>query len=371
MMRKSLGCAALATGGACATAAAALVPAVPLAAALLPLPAALWWDSRWLRAAAMAGYMAPPVAVCAWGLAGTGVPPAAAVAGGLPVLAALCVLAAATGLPGAALLLLAVPVFPASPVLPLAALTPGAGIHGLAAALLALTAIGILPRRARRVALAAATAALLAWGASAPPVPTPPGWRQIPVPATLTERARWIALRDSLPTGGTAILGENVFGAADGDAVAFWCRAAEDRTIIAGVAVDGGGIRRGEVWRFDRRSCARPGRRHDVVARARLGIPGLTGRWTPMPAATDADPPLTVLVCLEAFLPWAWASAGPGGGGPVAVLSNDTAFGGLPVHVLRRKAARAMAGLDGRPVLFAETGRSAIVAPPPEMTAAP
>ena len=43
------------------------------------------------------------------------------------------------------------------------------------------------------------------------------------------------------------------------------------------------------------------------------------------------------------------------------MVSNDGAFGSLPVHVLRRKAAGAMAALTKRGIAHAETGRTVLV----------
>ncbi len=357
--------------------AAFFLPSVPFALALLPLLVAAWSGLAALRAAAMAGFMLWPAIASATGLVGVGMDPGVAWAGAAGIVVALSLLAAGTGILPVTLALLALPVFPASPLLPLAALLPGAGFAGLIVTALALTVAETLrSRRIRTVLFTGIAATLAVWNI----LPGAPGagatslWREIPEPVTITERARWIALRDSLPEGGTASLGENIFRAEDADARAFWCRAAKTRnlTLFIGVSEPYEGVRRSALRRLDPETCARTG--DATITRAGFGIPGVTGTWTLMEGdGTSAahDPGFDVLICLEAFLPWAWVSLLTEDPRPVVVLSNDGAFGpvvaslpvlgSLPVSVLRRKAARAMAGLSGRQVHHAETGRTALL----------
>ncbi len=375
-----------APGSAALAFAAFFLPFVPFALALAPLLYAAWSGRASLRAGAMAGFMLWPAIASATGLVGVGMDPGLAWAGAAGIVVALSLLAAGVGILPVTLALLALPVFPASPLLPLAALLPGAGFAGLIVTALALTgAEATRSPRVRTVLSSGIAATLAAWNIL-PAVPSgevTPLWREIPEPVMVTERARWIALRESLPAGGTASLGENIFRAEDADARAFWCRAARDRslTLLIGVSEPYEGARRSTLWRLDPETCARFGD-DAVLYRARFGIPGLTGTWARMPGERHPpshDPGFDVLICLEAFLPWAWAalSGDAEPARPVVVLSNDGAFGPvfgpefgpvfravpgpLPVPVLRRKAARAMAGLSGRQVHHAETGRTALL----------
>ena len=372
--------------------AAFFFPAIPFALALLPLLAGLWSGARTARFIAMTGFLVWPVFLSAWGLAGleAGRPDLIwGLATGFVLLAGL--LAAQIGILPATLLLTLIPVFPASPLLPLAALLPGLGLMGLFGASVILTLIEATRAR-KKTLLGLITACLMIWSSAhmllrdTGEVESRTGWRALAEPQAITERGRWLALRATLPDGATVILGENVFMAHDTEARAFWCRTvrAGAFTLYSGVAERYGAATRGAVWKLDADSCARgPRPAHSpAVHRATVGIPHLTGGWGPMQRGTVAGtgggthpgPDVDWLICLEAFLPWAWAGllAGPSPEQdtprPVIVLANDTAFRSLPalkgpppVHVLRRKAALAMAGLAGRDVLFAETGRTLLL----------
>ena len=225
-------------------------------------------------------------------------------------------------------------------------------------------------------------------------------WQEMDEPRAVTERGRWIALRHMLPEGGEAIFGENFFRADDHDAIAFWCDAARQQNLKLwiGVRVDQGAvgsppdnaIRRGAVMHFDPQSCALPDAAPPIVHAAQWGIPGITGTWGRMEplggrmeplsghstgqaggrqandGLDDKGPAWAWLICYEAFLVRPWVevlrqAAMATDKRPIIVLSNDGAFGALPVGRLRRKVTRAMAGLTGRTVLHAETGRSFLV----------
>jgi len=242
---------------------------------------------------------------------------------------------------------------------------------------------------------------------------TPPGWHVVRIPPFITDPGRWLYMRDHMPAGHTVLLGENVFDAEDPPALDLWCRTVRERNLVlyVGVREPGRDPRRSAVWRLDSGSCAAQQRSSGhtptfpAVVRARLGVPGHTGTWGLMPSdAPDPSPDPSpaspsrphpdafrlshsnVLICLEAFLPWAWitgplahlwnGSPAPSPEQPIFILSNDRAFGpGRPaVQILRRKVAMAVArltarsGYPPRPVLHAETGSSFIAfdAPPAE-----
>ena len=375
----------IALAGPALAAPAFFIESVPFWLAGLPLLAGIWLRAPRARAAAMAGWLAVPAAVSAIGLVGIGhapelVWPCAAVA-----VLALAALAGVIGMSLATFALTLVPWFPASPLVALADALPGYGIGALCIVALALAWVELLPGY-RGQALVAVLAALVAVNA----VEWKPGrqpasqWAEVPEPAAATETGRRLAIREILPEGGAAILGEAVFRDDDAAARAAWCRIAVERdlTLFAGVTETLGGTDRGAVWRLDRETCA-PGAVPAIAARAWLGIPGVTGGFLPMPG-TDVGVDLVpgedgqwqrvpaydrtgtgspeFLVCLEAFLPWAWARlASEGRARDVVVVSNDGAFGALPVHVLRRKAAGAMASLTKRGVAHAETGRTVLV----------
>ena len=387
----AVGASALFVAGSAITAGAFFLPGAPLGAALLPLGAAFWAGAAPARAAAMMAFAIWPIGLCAWGLVGTGAPPLIMAPAAFLVVA-LGLIAGVIGLLPVTLFLTLIPVFPASPALPLAAMLPGTGLIGPAGAALLLAAIEATRcARIRRGGLALATGGLCVWAAlhSGASPPGAPGsgaqWVERRVPPAFTERGGWIALRRALPDGATIVMGENLFDAEDAAARAFWCRAARvgNLTVLLGVAEPYGAARRGAVWRLDAETCAARPRADPALYRAGLGIPGLTGTWGPMrpaaharailPGATASAPDW--LICLEAFLPWAWAGVltGPARARiPVVVIANDSAFGPLPglgappVGVLRRKVARAMAGLAGRPVYFADTGATYLIRQHPE-----
>ena len=383
--------------GAAVTFAAFFLPSIPFALALLPLFAGLWSGARTVCFTTMTSFMIWPVFLSAWGLHGVGVSETLVVwtlATGL--VTALGLLAAQIGILPATLLLAFIPVFPASPLLPLAALLPGldpASLFGVLTAL-ALTEATRRPRR-RRTLLGLTTCCLGIWAMGHGLIREHNAqhlridWRETPEPTAITERGRWIALREQLPEGTVAILGENLFNAKNDEARAFWCHAVTTRnlTLYLGVAEPYGAVARSAVWKLDAETCAKPPvlRKTPAIHRAGLGIPYLTGTWgpmrnTPVPAS-GAGEEADWLICLEAFLPWAWAgllmdtSQDHTAPRPVIVLSNDGAFrplpylppmpalGHPPVHELRRKAATAMARLTGRPVYFAETGRTLLLNP--------
>ena len=369
------------------------VEAVPLWVAGLPLLAGIWAGTRLAQAAAMFGWLALPAAVSAVGLTGIGHDPVLVWGVAALVVMALACLPALFGISLASFGMTLVPFFPASPFIPLADVLPGFGLAALAIVATGLACIELLPRHRGKALLALLAAVAAVNGAGQGPGRVPPSaWAEVPEPPGLTATGRRLAILDVLPDGGAAVLGEAVFRADDMAALAAWCRAAEarDLTLFVGVTetLDGSlpgatgwfdETDRGAVWQLDREGCA-PGRAPTVVARAWLGIPGVTGDWVGMPGRhgdwmhelgedgewlrgpweDDSWTAPEFLVCLEGFLPWAWLWLSPGGG-DVVVISNDGAFGALPVHVLRRKAAGAMASLLKRGIAHAETGRTVLV----------
>ena len=358
MIRTGAFAALIALAGPALAAPAFFHDAVPFWIAGLPLLAGILAGTRLARAAAMAGWLAVPAAVSAIGLTGIGHPVELVWLGAALAVLALAGLAAITGLGIATAVVTLVPFFPASPLIVLADALPGAGIPGLGVVALVIAVIEVLGR-GRGLLLVAIIALLGAWKALAPP-PAASAWAGFPEPPGATERGQWIAIRDFLPVGAAAVLGEAVFRAEDLSARDFWCRAVEARnlTLFIGVTETRNGTDRGAVWRLDRESCT-PGAAPAVAARAWLGIPGVTGDVMPMP--WDGAVP-GFLVCLEAFLPWSWVrleTAGPHA--DVVVVSNDSAFGSVPVPVLRRKAAGAMAALLGVGIAHAETGRTLLL----------
>lgn len=340
------------------------IEAVPFWISGLPLLAGIWVRTRRVRIAAMAGWLAVPAVVSVIGLTGIGHAPELVWPGAAAAVLALAALAGVIGISLATFALTLVPWFPASPLVALADVLPGYGVGALCIVVLALAWVELLPGY-RGQALVAVLAVLVAVNA----VEWKPGrqpasrWAEVPEPVAATETGRRLAIREILPEGGAAILGEAVFREDDWSARAAWCRIASERdvTLFVGVTESLDGTNRGAVWRLDRETCA-PGAAPDIAARAWLGIPGVTGTWFPMPGAYGGGAGSGFLVCLEGFLPWAWVRlSSEGRVRDVVVISNDGAFGSLPVHVLRRKAAGAMATLFKRGVAHAETGRTLLV----------
>ena len=355
-------------------------PGLPLWLAGLPLIGAIVMGKPLARAIALTTFLLWPVVASACALVTLGysallVWPMAAI-----TLALLAIVAAATGLTPLAVLLSLIAVFPASPVLLIAAALPGTGLIW---PLLLLIGLGFAethrPLGQRSAAVLMLVLATLAWGQHYQrPDPPEVAWQSHPEPRMITERARWIALRDSLPPGSRAIFGENIFAAGNHEAAAFWCEAARTNnlTLWIGVMADDG---RGQVWRFDPQGCAHPAGGATIVHAARYGIPGLTGTWRAMdPVGPGSDPSAGSglnagpnpdwLICYEAFLPWAWIPVLTAGNPerPIVILSNDRAFGPLPLARLRHKVSRAMAALTGRAAFHAETGKTFLLDPAPK-----
>ncbi len=365
MIRTGAFAAGIAVAGPALAVPAFFVEAVPFWLAGLPLLAGIWVRTPLARATAMAGWLAVPAAVSAIGLAGIGHAPELVWPGAAVAVLALAVLAGLVGISLASFAVTLVPSFPASPLVVLADVLPGYGIAALGIVALTLAWIELLPRYRGHglVAVIAVLAAVNAVEWEPGRTPASP-WAEVPEPAAATDTGRRLAIRDILPEGGAAVLGEAVFRADDTAARDSWCRVAEERdlTLFAGVTETLGGTDRGAVWRLDRETCA-PGAAPAVAARAWLGIPGVTGGWLPMPGSDAGGTGPGFLVCLEGFLPWSWARFAISGPTrrDVVVVSNDGAFGALPVHVLRRKAAGAMAALTKIGVAHAETGRTLLV----------
>lgn len=335
--------------------------AAPFWLAGLPLLAGIWAGTPPARAGAMAGWLAVPAAVCAIGLVGIGHDPVLVWCGAAFIVVTLAFMASVFGISVVAFAVTLVPFFPASPLIVLADAMPRLGLAGLGIAALCFAAVETLSR-GRTLLLLALVVLLAAWKVQSPP-PGPSAWTAIPEPSGVTEHGRWRAVREILPEGGTAILGEAVFRAEDMAALDFWCRTAEakDLTLFVGVTETWNMGDRGAVWQLGRETCA-PGGRPGVAARAWLGIPGVTGGWLPMPVEEIGKGGPDFLICLEGFLPWSWVRVWTSGTtGGVVVVSNDSAFGTVPVDVMRRKASGAMAALVGRDVAHAETGRTVLV----------
>ena len=353
-------------------------PTLPLWLAGLPLIGAIVIGKPLARAIAMTAFLLWPIAASAYALVTLDY--SALLVWPLAVLSlgVLATAAAGIGIFFLTLLLTLLVVFPASPVLLIADALPGTGLIG---PLLLLIGLGFAETRRhlwqRSAAVFMLSAATLAWGQYYQrPEPPEVAWRVVSEPRMITERARWIALRDSLPPGSQAIFGENVFKTGNHAAVAFWCEAVRSRalTLWIGVMAEN---RRGQVWRFDPQTCPRPAGGAVIVHAARYGIPGLTGTWRamdpvgpngdsedtnpngPSRGSEDTDNTPAWLICYEAFLPWAWIPVltAQNPARPIVILSNDRAFGTLPLPTLRHKVSRAMAALTGRTVLHAETGR--------------
>ena len=427
--------------------------AVPFWLSLLPLLIALWFTQTPIRIAAMAGFLFWPTITCIWGLIGTGLNPTLVIMGALVVVIAICLGAAFAGIAVTAIMVTAIPFFPASPLLPLADLLTGLGsldagmaiailIAGIVIVLVGDISHDIYLRRACLVTIGAAVAlwnmanvtssAKLGTLSSSMHVLLPNqtqnttaaradirNWHQLSIPLTITQRTKWLAIRNMAPLENTLILGENTFAADDNEAKAFWCDTAIRKrlTVFIGVEEPYKTVTRGAVWRFDTQTCSNP-RQPKAVYKARIGIPQLTGTWglmgaggmgesvmdvsapnshmsrplvdgnephyadTANRATAPSNKPIHWMICLEAFLPriwwqkwWQYNQPGtrhkhmrrPTGNGDqpdLIVISNDTAFGTFPVHTLRRKSAQAMANmLDLGPVHYAQAKHSFLIKP--------
>lgn len=365
------GAIALFIGGLPLVTAAFLVPAIPFWSAILPMAAGIALATPLARFAGVAAYLLPAALICAWGFIGIGTSSVLAWSAAILIVAVLAGTASLIGITAATVLMTAIPVFPASPILPFSDALPAFGLPGLAVALGCAAAAEYRRDWARAggvigLGIMGSLSLLGSQSSNGYFLQDAPVWVEEPALIALTERTRWIALRDSLDPGEVAILGENVFEAADAEALGFWCRAVETRdlTLYIGVAEPFGSASRSAVWRLDPDTC-RDRTRSPAVYRAQFGIPGVTGTWGAMPPFEGTDALMgDVLICLEAFLPWAWAPllwSEDRPFRPVVILSNDTAFGPIPVHGLRRKSAQAMANLVGRPVYHAETSRTHLV----------
>ena len=230
-----------------------------------------------------------------------------------------------------------VPFFPASPLIVLADAMPRLGLAGLGIAALCFAAVETLPR-GRTLLLLALAGVLAAWKVQSPP-PGPSAWTAIPEPSGVTEHGRWRAVREVLPEGGD---GDSRRGRVSGRGHGSARFLVPDRrsegpdTLCRrhGNLEPGGQGRRLAAWPGDLRA-RRPARRRcsglawHSAAHGRLAADA--GRGDRQGRAG--------LSCLPGGLPalaWArvWTSGTTGG---VVVVSNDGAFGTVPVDVMRRR----------------------------------
>lgn len=363
-------------------------PDTPLWIPGASLVAAIVIGTRRARQWAAAGYLSGPVLVCVWGFIGIGwmAAPVMLAAGLMLILGG--IMAGRVGVTGLVIALTLIPFFPASPLLLLADSLPGARLFGLVGALALFALLELARYFGYGPAAAGLSVALVGIYALIHLAPMDraaqtgvAGWREMAEPITVTERVRWIQIRDTLPHGSTAVLGETVFEAEDRGAIAFWCQAARnhDLTLFIGVSEPYQDTRRGAVWRFDPEACRGSGDPVPVY-RAVIGIPTVTGTWGLMRRAVSppetGDPPFDgrIMICLEAFLSWMWLPHlldRSSSDALFVVLSNDTAFHPLPVWHLRRKSADAMAGLIGAEIVHAETTRRLLLQHIPAAEGAP
>ena len=397
--------------------AALFAPNVTLAWLIIPLVIGITVADPRTKAVMMGVTLVWPIGVCSLGLINLGESAVVITVGAALLLGAIAALASVVGITMTTIGLLAIPIFPASPLLVLVALVQTLPYPLIGFGVVLLFALGIelrwLYRRSYppapsssghdrtmrpiyRVIMTAVGAFILllsilkAQIAELQPLRVQPaGWFTVEQPLAITDYGSRLKLRDAIRErtypNSLVILGETMMAAADTEAVAFWCEivAANDITLLIGVSAGD----RSTLWRLTAETCAQRRTTPMVFLQARLGVPSHTGPF--WPAALYPDAPLTahfgpgdpvtgrdVLLCIEAFLPWAWIK-GPwrhaltSQRAPVVIVSNDRAFGrwAPAVRELRRKVARAMASLvlsHRRPplVLHAETDHSFLIFDP-------
>ncbi len=359
----------------CLTAAGFFLEAVPFFVAYIPFLVAIVSDRLSTKFWSVAGYFIWPVVISAWGLIQLGHNPLYVAPLAFLIVGSFSAITAwgSVGLVG--LLLGVIPFFPGSPLLITGSILPGWDIwsyfflvpflifvelHRIPAA--KIVYLGLLAIFTTTLHLADFRMGVLSKNAVSAQKVIYPTAQSIAISdiQAVTRNGYWDAIASRIPENTTAILGENIFRHTERVGWSYWCRTAIEKNATLFIGVQGKNSI-GEVWKFDAQVCPTPER----VYQAQIGVPGITGEWTPN--VTDWDewrapnPEPQWLICFEAFSMVRWGGVGLSGASHALVISNDKWTEPLPVGVLRRHVGREFDKLFGIKTVHADTKRNIVI----------
>jgi hypothetical protein len=273
------------------------------------------------------------------------------------------------------LVLAVVPFLPGHPFLALGTIAPNGGFGAIIVAIVFVFLLEKLPKDSRAVEIAGAIiCATLLWkfgaggsyadgnsSSAAEDVVSAPQWVEVPVldVPEASDRLRSEMHRSAMEPNGVYITGENIVRSSDRLALQSWCEFAQSDNVAVFLGVQEVETGRASVVLVQPdNECTGS----NLVYAAWIGIPEITGSWTPFaPVATDPQDQITQtrwLACFEGFSLAAWLKTVLDSPRSVIVVSNDYWTEPLPISNLRRKVSRNFERLFALEVYHADTGRN-------------
>lgn len=338
---------------------------LPLWINIIPVILVFFYPSYRFKALIGLGWMLPIAIPTFWGLWSIGHPVWAVIIS-LSGMFGFALIGARIGYSVLSLILLFIPHWIASPVSMIADLVPAGGWSGVAVVFGLWVALDIMAwlkvGMYRKAAfLLTAMAGLGIYNLTEPfslgqsTLPYTITERDLANVAAITPRGEWAQISETISPDATGIiLGESATDNGATSLIPDWCRWSEQTgtAIYAGIRTDEGGS---EAWLIDPQSCSDG----TPVYRPMISIPGITGDWG-VDTATLYPPTSAILadwmICFEAFSIARWANIRADQPHPIVVLSNDSWTAPLPVRIMRRKVAEALADLLDRDIYFADRG---------------
>lgn len=350
---------------------------IEFAWAVLPLIFALRCKTRLLCAVWTIPYFLGIGVIAGWGLVSMGSPIALVTLLMLALSVALTCLLVFAGTAAGLLVLAFVPFLPGHPFLALGTIAPNGGFVAIIVAIIFVFLLEKLPKDSRAVEVAGAIiCATLLWNvgaggsyadglgnnrSAAEDVVSAPQWGEVPVSdaPSASDRLRSAMLRSAMEPNGVYITGENIVRSSDRLALQSWCEFAQSDNVAVFLGVQEVETGRASVVLVQPdNECTGS----NVVYAAWIGIPEITGSWTPFaPVATDPEDQITQtrwLACFEGFSLAAWLKTALDRPRSVIIVSNDYWTEPLPISNLRRKVSRNFERLFAFEVYHADAGRN-------------
>jgi len=348
---------------------------IAFAWAVLPLIFALSCKTRLFRAVWTIPYFLGIGVIAGWGLVSMGSPIALVTLLMLALSVALTCLLIFAGTAVGLLVLAVVPFLPGHPFLALGTIAPNGGFGAIIVAIVFVFLLEKLPKDSRAVEITGAIiCATLLWkfgaggsyadgnsSSAAEDVVSAPQWVEVPVldVPEASDRLRSEMHRSAMEPNGVYITGENIVRSSDRLALQSWCEFAQSDNVAVFLGVQEVETGRASVVLVQPdNECTGS----NLVYAAWIGIPEITGSWTPFaPVATDPQDQITQtrwLACFEGFSLAAWLKTVLDSPRSVIVVSNDYWTEPLPISNLRRKVSRNFERLFALEVYHADTGRN-------------
>ncbi|ART99361.1 hypothetical protein [Yoonia vestfoldensis] len=350
---------------------------IEFAWAVLPLIFALCCKTRLFRAVWTIPYFLGIGVIAGWGLVSMGSPIALVTLLMLALSVALTCLLVFAGTAVGLLVLAFVPFLPGHPFLALGTIAPNGGFTAIMFAFIFVFVLEKLSRFSKGVAITGiVVCAALLWNLeagwkyaagfwiyqlAAEDVVSTPQWVEVPVSYVpdVSDRLRSEMLRSAMEPNGVYITGENIVRSSDRLALQSWCAFAQSNNVAVFL-----GVQEVETGRATVVLVQPDGEctGSNVVYAAWIGIPEITGSWTPFtPVAIDPQDQVAQtrwLACFEGFSLAAWLKTALDRPRSVIIVSNDYWTEPLPVSNLRRKVSRNFERLFALDVYHADAGRN-------------